>query len=347
MTAGTLIIDIDAAVANWRSLAARSHGATGATVKADAYGLDSTRLAPALARAGVRHFFVAQAQEGAPLRRALSPGLPIFVYGGHMDGDTDLIRDHALTPLLNSPAQFARHRQALPDHPFGIQLDSGMNRLGMEVDEWAGLREAALAAGPALIMSHLACSDDPADPMNRQQLDSFRAMTEGVSVPRSLAATGGVLLGRDWHFDLTRPGIGLYGGAPHTGARPVVRLDLPVIQTRQVQPGEAVGYGRAWQAKAPARIATVSAGYADGLIRALSGRATLWAGDTPCPIAGRVSMDLITVDVTHLDAVPEALSILGSHQGIDTLATAAGTIGYEILTSLGARYHRRYTGGAA
>ncbi len=345
MGAGLLSIDIEAAVANWRALAAHSRAETGATVKADCYGLGAARLAPALARAGARRFFVALAQEGAALRASLGTGVEIFVYAGHMEGDTGIIRDHGLIPLLNSPAQFRRHGGALPGHPFGIQLDSGMNRLGMEADEWAGLREAALAAGPALVMSHLACSDDPADAMNAQQLQTFRAMTEGVTAPRSLSATGGILLGPDWHFDLTRPGIGLYGGAPYTGAQPVVQLDLPVIQTRALSAGEAVGYGRSWTATGPARIATVSAGYADGLIRALSGRATLWAGDTPCPLAGRVSMDLITVDVTHLDTVPEVLTILGPHQGIDALAEAAGTIGYEILTSLGPRYQRRYAGG--
>ena len=178
--------------------------------------------------------------------------------------------------------------------------------------------------------------------MNARQLAVFRDLTDGLGVARSLAATGGILLGADYHFDLTRPGIGLYGGAPFEEASGVVRLSLPVIQTRALSPGETVGYGNSWQADRPSRIATVAAGYADGLIRAMSGRATLWAGQAPCPLVGRVSMDLITVDVTDLPETPESLDILGPAQGVDALAEAAGTIGYEILTGLGPRYARHY-----
>ena len=186
--------------------------------------------------------------------------------------------------------------------------------------------------------------DAPDHPMNAYQLDVFHQMTDGISTPRSLAATGGILLGPDFHFDLTRPGVGLYGGAPFADGSPVVRMDLPVIQIRDLDPGEVVGYGNAWQCQRPSKIATVSAGYADGLIRAMSDKATLWSGSFPVPLVGRVSMDLITADVTDLDERPEALSLLCPHQGVDALADAAGTIGYEILTSLGARYSRRYTG---
>ena len=220
-----------------------------------------------------------------------------------------------------------------------------MNRLGMEAAEWEAVAPIVLEAGPVLLMSHLACGDDPTSPMNAAQLAAFRAMTEGTGVPRSLSATGGILLGPEYHFDLTRPGIGLHGCDPFTAGQQALCLSLPVIQTREVAIGETVGYGGAWVAEIPSMIATVSAGYADGLMRALSGKATLWAGDTPCPLVGRVSMDLITVDVTHLDEVPATLDILGPHQGADTLAAIAGTISYEVLTSLGPRYGRRYVGG--
>jgi alanine racemase len=191
-------------------------------------------------------------------------------------------------------------------------------------------------------MSHLACADEPDNPMNHGQLILFQAMTDGTGVPRSLAATGGVLLGPKYHFDLTRPGVGLYGGAPFTGAAPVVRLSLPVIQTHEVNAGETVGYAQGWMADLPTITATVSGGYADGLMRALSNKATLWDGDTPCPLIGRVSMDLITVDITHLPQVPDYLDIIGPYQGFDQLAEVVGTIGYEILTSLGPRYRRHY-----
>ena len=196
-------------------------------------------------------------------------------------------------------------------------------------------------------MSHLACADEPGHPMNTSQLKTFLEITDGVSAPRSLSATGGILLGPEFHFDMTRPGIGLYGGLPFTDATPVVRLSAPVIQTRELRPGETVGYGNSWTAEGLTRIATISCGYADGLIRAMGASAVVFAGDTPCPAAGRVSMDLITVDITHLDEEPKTLDLLCAEQTVDDLATAAGTIGYEILTSLGPRYDRRVTGGAA
>jgi alanine racemase len=261
-----------------------------------------------------------------------------------MEGDARAIAEVGLTPLLNSVDQLSRHFEALPGHPFGIQLDTGMNRLGLEWAEWGAVAEIALAERPVLLMSHLACADEADHPMNPYQLNLFEQMTDGLGVPRSLAATGGILLGPDYRFDLVRPGVGLYGGLPFEHARPVVRLDLPVIQVRDLAEGEVAGYGNAWQATRPSRLATVSGGYADGLMRALSHRVTLWAGDTGCPAVGRVSMDTIIVDVTDLPEVPQALSILGPRQRVDELAQAAGTIGYEVLTSLGRRYARRHEG---
>ena len=227
-----------------------------------------------------------------------------------------------------------------------------MNRLGLEPEALAGLDLSDLDL--RLVMSHLACSDTPAHPMNPAQLTTFRDMTAALTaalpdaqadVPRSLAATGGTLLGEGYHFDMVRPGIGLYGGLPFAAARPAVRLELPVIQTRMAQVGEAVGYGAAWVARRPTRVATVAAGYADGLIRAMGGRVRLYAEGRVCPSIGRLSMDLLTVDVTDLDEVPARLELLGPHQTVDEAAAAAGTIGYEILTSLGQRYDRVYKGG--
>ena len=198
---------------------------------------------------------------------------------------------------------------------------------------------------PRLVMSHLACADEPDHPMNAQQLAAFREMTDGLDVPRSLAATGGTLLGPDYHFDLTRPGIGLYGGLPFADANPVVRLSLPVVQIRDVEPGEIVGYASGWTAERATRVATVAAGYADGIFRHLGGKVHLYCDDIACPVIGRISMDLITVDVTDLPEPPRALDLLSAAQGVDDLADLAGTIGYEVLTSLGARYGRRHTGG--
>lgn len=350
MARARLTIDLDALVANWRDLDARSAPAveTAAVLKADAYGLGIDAVAPALAAAGVRVFCVAQAEEGAALREVLGPKPSIVVFAGLMPGDAPLVRAYRLVPSLNSPAQLADFSRTLAGRPCAIQLDSGMNRLGLEPAELADALPLVTRLAPVLALSHLACADEPEAPMTAAQRTAFLAATAGLPpMRRSLAATAGLLAGPEYHLDLVRPGIGLYGGLPFADARPVVHLSLPVVQVRDVAPGEAVGYGAAWVATRPSRIATVSAGYADGLPRALGGRGlALFAGDTRCTIVGRVSMDLITADVTDLVRVPESLDILNHHQTVDTLAAAAGSIGYEILTSLGHRYERVYNGAA-
>ncbi|MEM9318514.1 MAG: alanine racemase [Pseudomonadota bacterium] len=340
MAQAKLTIDLGAIARNWAALARLAEGSeTAAVVKADAYGLGMDRAAPVLAQAGARHFYVAQPEEGVKLRAILGAGPQIFVFGGHMAGDAPHLADADLIALLNSPEQVARHQSALPQASYGVQLDTGMNRLGMEAKDWAALRGDL---DPVLVMSHLACADEPSHPQNAAQLSAFQAMTQGVTAPRSLAATGGTLLGGNYHFDSVRPGIGTYGGFPFEAAEAVVSLSLPVIQTRWIEPGETVGYGATFVADAPRRIATVSSGYADGLIRAMGPKGKLWAGDVACPLAGRVSMDLMSVDVTHLTDMPDHLDILSAYQSIDQLAQITGTIGYEILTSLGARYDRSY-----
>src|SRR6056297_978532 len=204
MSSATLTIDLDAIAANWRALDAMTGSETAAVVKADAYGLGADRVARTLARA----------EEGVALRQALGPDVAIHVFSGHMPGDADMIGDMDLVPMINSLDQMIRHAEALPGHPFGVQLDSGMNRLGMEPEEWQSVRQIALAQTPVMLMSHLACADDPDAAMNAQQLAAFRAMTDDTDVPRCFANTGGILLGSDYHFDLARPGIGIYGGRP-------------------------------------------------------------------------------------------------------------------------------------
>ena len=344
MGAAELTIDLASVAENWRALDALSgsHVETAAVVKADGYGLGIDRIALRLAELGVTSFFVAIAEEGVKLRRFVGESPDIYVFSGHMAHDTSRLVEAQLIPLLNAPEQVTRHFSNAAGHPFGVQLDTGMNRLGIEHGDWSALSSELMAAGPRLVMSHLACADEPEHPMNAQQLRTFRDMTDGIAHRRSLAATGGILLGPEYHFDLTRPGIGLYGGHPFASASRVVRLDAPVIQTRIVRPFETVGYGNSWTAKVESCIATVACGYADGLIRAMGRGAQVWAGETPCPVVGRVSMDLITVDVSHLDEVPDRLTILGPAQSVDDLAEAAGTIGYEILTALGGRYRRSY-----
>lgn len=342
MGTGRLTIDLDALVENWTALDRASASAveTAAVVKADGYGMGIAPVATALARAGARTFFVAIAEEGAALRNVIGAGPEINVFAGHMSGDSAVLREANLTPMLNSTEQVARHLAETRDLPFGVQLDTGMNRLGLEPGDWAALRDRVLDGAPTLVMSHLACADEADHAMNARQLAAFKDMTDGLSVPLSLAATGGILMGSEYHFDLTRPGIGMYGGLPFEDALPVAYLNVPVVQTRIVKAGETVGYGNSWTAERDSRIATISAGYADGLIRAMGGNARMFCEGQPCPVVGRVSMDLITVDVTDLAEIPEVLEVLNPQQTIDDLADAAGTIGYEILTSLGARYDR-------
>lgn len=347
MSTGTLHIDLEAIAANWSALDAMSDPdcETAATVKADAYGLGITQVAPRLFAQGCRAFFVATAAEGLELRRVLGPEPRIYAYYGHMAGDAGTLKRGDVVPLICSLTQLEVHLESLPRHPFGLQLDVGMNRLGLKFDEWAAVAELALRARPVLVMAHLASADEPDAPANAEQLALFRKMTDGITVPRSLAATGGTLLGPEYHFDMVRPGIGLYGARPFADAAPVVALDLPVVTCFDAVAGETVGYNGTWEVRAPTRLATVAGGYADGVLRALAPGMEVRVGPVSCPVVGRISMDLITVDISALDRDPDVVSMLTATFGVDDLAAHAGTIGYEILTSLGPRYVRAYRDG--
>jgi alanine racemase len=259
-----------------------------------------------------------------------------------MVGDTSLLKNFDLIPLINSAEQLAFHAENSADQSIGIQLDTGMNRLGMEGAEFEAIKDIILKLNPALIISHLACADEPSHPMNEKQLNYFNAITDNIDCKKSLAATGGILLGKRYHFDMTRPGIGLYGGNPYSGSKNVIGLKLPVIQIRSVLPNETVGYSNTWTAKEITKVATVSSGYADGIFRCLSGKAMLYYDQIPCNIIGRISMDLIGVDVSNCGENPDHLWLLNDIQSIDDLADDANSIGYEILTALGQRYNRSY-----
>ena len=217
-----------------------------------------------------------------------------------------------------------------------------MNRLGMEPMEWESVKGLTLSLNPVLIMSHLACADEPNHKMNVTQLNTFRTLTDKINIKKSLAATGGILLGPEYHFDLTRPGIGIYGCSPMQNCLPVLKIDIPVIQIRDIKSGETVGYGNTWTSTSEKRIATISAGYADGIFRVAGQGTRLYFEEIGCPIVGRISMDLIGVDITSLKVEPEKLELINSEQTVDKFAEGAGTIGYEFLTSLGQRYNRKY-----
>ena len=349
-----LTVDLDAIARNWRALDRLSGAAeTAAAVKADAYGLGLEPVARALAGAGCRSFFVATVDEGVTLRAVL-PEAAVHVLNGVAGEGAERARGARLIPCLNAPHQVADWRAA-GGGPCALQLDSGMGRLGVQPGDLAPLLEAEreVLADCILVMSHLACADAPEHPQNAAQRAAFEdamlALRPALPGARfSLAATGGTLLGPPFHLDLVRCGIGLYGGMPFADADSVVTLTAPIIQIREVPEGSAVGYGASWVAERPSLIATLPLGYADGLHRALSNATHVVIDGRPAPLAGRVSMDLLTVDVTDfpdLDHTAE-VEIVGPHRGIDALAADAGTIGYEMLTALGSRYARRYKGAA-
>lgn len=362
-TTGLVTIDVAQLARNWQSLARLVEPARcGAVVKADAYGLGAARVIPVLAQAGCASFFIATPQEGLQAR-ALAPGAEVFALDGLLPGAADTFARADIAPVLSTlpdAAAWARLGKALGRRlPCALHLDSGLNRLGLTARDARRLAaDADLLAmlDVRLVMSHLACADTPADPKNREQLLAFETLSALFrSAPRSLAASDGLMLGKAYHFDLVRPGYALYGGqasATHrTPVEPVVTVTARILAVNDVPPGESVGYAASWRASRASRIATIAAGYADGIPRSASwrdGRAcghVLIAGQK-APIVGRVSMDLITVDITdvprdNVEAGGEAV-LFGSALSIENAGHEAGTIGYEILTRLGTRFERAY-----
>ncbi|GBR46040.1 alanine racemase [Gluconobacter roseus] len=322
-----------------------------AVVKADAYGLGADRIAPVLAAQNAKTFFVAHLDEGIALRAVL-PDVRIFVLHGFMPGCEGSMQSHDLIPVLNDLDQVRSWKRFCNGKgyafPAALQFDSGMSRFGLNS---ADLDDHTLFDGLnlQLVMSHLACADEPDNLSNDTQRQRFVDMAACFpGVPRSLSASSGIFLGPEYHFELIRPGAALYGIAPSEGnrmLRPVVSLDARIVQIRTVEAGDRVGYGLSWTAMKPTRVATLGLGYADGFFRAQEGRGAVWHDRTRLPVIGRVSMDSISVDLTEAPADLEAgdvLSALGPAQDVDALARSAGTIGYEVLTSLGNRFHRVY-----
>lgn len=360
MAGAVLTIDLGAVRANYRILKSRLGAVPcAAVVKADGYGLGAAEIARALVEEGCDTFFVAQANEGPPLRAALGAAPVIYVLNGLPPGSEEEAGAAGLRPVLNSLDQLAAW-QALARRtgrtlPAAIQVDSGMSRLGMPPSEAEALaREPGLLDGVdvTLAMSHLACADEPRHPANALQLRAFEALRAKLpGAPASFANSSGIFLGAPYHFDLGRPGVALYGVNPTPGwdnpMRPVVRLEAKVVQTREIGDGVGIGYGHAAKARQDMRLATISLGYADGWHRGAAGAA--WFDGVRLPFAGRVSMDSIVLDISALPpgrlGAGDLVELIGPSQSVDDVAGYAGTIGYEILTGLGSRFHRRYVGG--
>ena len=353
-----LEIDLGAVVANWRFLAAKAAPAQcAAVVKANGYGLGAAPVAKALIAAGCRLFFVATLDEGIALRHALGEATEILVLNGPLPGTEAEFAATNLIPVLNESGQIEAWRN-IAEQRGGLSailhVDTGMSRLGLTAREFAALADDVLpckAIRWRALMSHLACADTPEHPLNETQCRRFAAARQKFPEMRaSLAASSGIFLGPEYHFDLVRPGAALYGVNPQPGRpnplRPVVRLRGKILQIREIDRGESVGYGAAHMMEAPGRVATLGVGYADGWLRSLSHRGCGHIAGMRVPVLGRVSMDLLTFDVSAVDpalAHPGAMiELLGDAYGVDDAAADAGTIGYEILTALGSRYHRIY-----
>lgn len=351
---GLVVVDLDALGRNYARVRQAAGGAEcGAVVKGDAYGLGAEAVARRLWAAGCERFFVATAAEGLTLRGAL-PDAVIYVFEGVPSGLEPDFVDHRLTPVLNTLEQLARWRGT--SRPAALHLDTGMTRLGL-----AARDAALLAAEPGLLegvevdclMTHLACADEPDHALNAEQLARFERLAERLpAARRSIANSAGAFLGVRFAADLVRPGIALYGGNPFAArpspVEPVATLKARILQLRDVERGASIGYGATYAVEAPARVAVLGIGYADGYPRHLGNRGIASVAGVEVPVVGRVSMDLVCVDVSAIDRgqveVGEYAELFGASISIDDVAAAAGTISYELLTRLGPRLKRHYLG---
>lgn len=359
---GILTIDLSAILANWRCINNQlgGHASAAAVIKANAYGLGAEQVGPMLYGAGCREFFVATFEEALAAREYLEPDARIYVLGGVRPGAERMFVQHALSPVLHTAEDIRRwvaivKETTLPP-PCAVKINTGMTRLGLEVQEWLAFLTAAddlQALSPALVMSHLACAEEPDHPLNHQQLHQFQTVVAATrpllpAARFSLANSSGVYLGDAWHFDLVRPGAALYGINPQPSKpsplKPVVHLALPVLQVRELRSNVSIGYGASAQASAPTRLAVAAGGYADGLHRTI-GRAGFGMIDQHrVPVVGRISMDATIFDVSaaNLEDEDKMIVVLNNELTVDGWTERTGALGYDILTSLGYRYQRRY-----
>ncbi|MEM6680787.1 MAG: alanine racemase [Pseudomonadota bacterium] len=348
----TLSIDLSALVRNWQQLKTQAKSDIGATVKANAYSLGVDHVAPALYAAGCNTFFVAALTEGVALRTIL-PAASIYIYSGLGAPDVAVFNQHSLKPVLNTAQQVALWADQNPSPGAALHVDTGMSRLGCDAADIAALSaDPALIdrAGITILMSHFACADTPDHRVNRAQIERFTTLHRLFPQLRtSLSNSAGTLNAAVAQSDLSRPGIGIYGGNPRPGMamqmESVVTLTAPILQVRHVKAGETIGYGADFTAPKDMRTATIGIGYADGIPRNIAGKAEVIIAGQRCAVLGRISMDTLVADVSAIAQPPRHAEIIGDHITIDDMAEWAGTISYEILTGLGQRLERRYSVG--
>jgi len=355
-----LTVDLDALAANFHVIRARGPSAEVVpVVKADAYGTGAIQVARRLWAEGARTFFVARASEGVALRTALGPARPakLYVLDGCPTGAARPLAEHDLIPVLNGIDQVENWGTSAPRRgrrPCALHIDTGLNRLGLRPEEAAALADAPgrlSRLDVELVLSHLACGGIPDHPMNLVQRDRFvAAAARFPEARRSLASSGGAFQTEDYSFDMIRAGVSLYGGgpfdAPDLRITPVASLEAPIVQVRSLRPGETVGYGATYAVDRPLRMAVIALGYADGVLRTLSPGGYGWLAGRRCHLLGRISMDLIAMDVTEVaDAAPgHRVELFGRHLPIDTVAREAGTVSYELLSRISTRVRRVYLG---
>ncbi len=356
----TLSIDLNAIIANYNYLIQKVKPAhCAAVIKADGYGLGMLPIAKALKKTSCKNFFVAYLDEGIALRSILNQDYNIFILNGLFPRDARPFIKHHLTPVLNDLNQIKIWvqicKEANINYPAAIQFDTGMSRLGLNENDLKILQQKALSPfNPVLIISHLACADEPKHPNNLLQLKKFKFFKKFFpSVTASLSASSGIFLGEAWHFDLTRPGAALYGLNPVPNQKnpmnPVVTLKSKILQIRVIPKNTPIGYGATYISHRPLKLAIIAIGYGDGFSRSLSNKAYVrhvHYPEIPLPIVGKISMDCLCIDISPLSdntiQLQDEIEIIGPHSPIELIAQNANTIGYEILTSLGNRYHRIY-----
>lgn len=339
-------------ISNWKKLATLSGTAdTGAVVKANAYGLGAEVIAKALYEAGCRTFFTAHTFEAVEMRKALGPLALIFLFHGLQPDNVDDVISNDIVPVLNTTDQVALWMKAQAPFPAALHVDTGMNRMGIQLKDLAAIKDLFPANRVGWVMSHLACADTPDHPKNKRQLELFRKVAAiWPNAEKSLSNSAGICLGSEYTFDLTRPGIGLYGGYSRKDVftpKPAVTLTAAVLSIFSPEKNETstIGYGATANTTENQRLATIALGYADGMLRALSNKGFCYVNGIKCPIVGIISMDLITIDITNAPTrttVLDRVEFLGQHAHIEEQAKAANIASYELLTSMGARIPRVY-----